>query len=74
MSHELVIDVTTNTLLVDRERLHRELHPIERGRLPDKVGRKVVRAVARDPVVASELQCNLVRYVCGASARDGGRR
>lgn len=64
MTHELVVDVAADALLIDGESLHGELHPIERRRLPDKVGRKVVSAVGRHAVVPAELESDLVGDVC----------
>lgn len=64
MTHELVVDVAADTLLVDGEGLHRELHAVERGRLPDKVGREVVSAVGGDAVVPAKFESDLVRDVC----------
>lgn len=74
VAHELVVDIPADALLVDGERLHRELHAVERGRLPNKVGREVVRAVGGDAVVPAELERDLVRGVCsqGASGQSVG--
>lgn len=63
MPHEFVVDVTRHALLVDGKSPHRLLHAVERGRLPDKVGRKVVRAVDRDVVGPFQFEGDLVRDV-----------
>ena len=55
MSHQLVIDVTRDTLFVHRESLHRQLHSIERSRFPNEIGREVVRTFGRDSIGTSEF-------------------
>lgn len=61
--HEFVVDVTRDALFVDGESPHGLLHAVERGRLPDKVGRKVVRAVDRDVVGPLQFEGDLVRDI-----------
>lgn len=60
MPHELMVDVPTDALLVYCERLHRELHAVERRRLPDEIGGEVVGAVRGNSIVLAQFECNLV--------------
>lgn len=56
-------DISADTLLIDSERLHRQLHTVEAGRFPNEVHSVVVSDVHRDPLGPPKLQANLVRYV-----------
>jgi hypothetical protein len=58
-------DVSANTLLINGKRLHRELHPVEAGRLPDEIGRKVVRALRGNTFCPPKLETNLVGNIVG---------
>lgn len=60
VAHKFVVDVSADALFVDRESLHRELHAVERRRLPDKVGAKIVRAVDGDAIGATKFESDLV--------------
>ena len=57
-------NVPTDALLVHGKRLHRQLHPVEARRLPDKVRGEVMRAVRRHAIRPPELQPDLVRHIC----------
>ena len=62
-------NITTNTLFIDSESLHGKLHSVETGRFPDEIGSEALRDVVWDALGPSQLETNLIRNICGESAR-----
>lgn len=65
VTKQFVVDVSADTLFVDGKRLHRELHPVEAGGFPDKVGGEVMHAVGGHAFGTAELQANFVGHIVG---------
>jgi hypothetical protein len=56
-------NISADTLLINCEGLHGELHSVEAGGLPDKVGREVVGTVRWYTFGSPQFKADLVRHV-----------
>ena len=63
-------NIATDALLVNGKSLHGKLHPVETGRLPDEVRSEALCHVVWDTLSPSQLETNLIRNICGESARE----
>ena len=62
-------DVCTNTLLVDRKRLHGQLHTVKTGRFPHEVDDKVVGDLRWHSLTLPQLEGDLIRDICEGSGQ-----